>query len=152
MPHRFDLSTRALEIVLSGILFLLGLVLVQQGETFSSAVFGFVRGMITEEAAGTICIAIGMFRLTAIFINGMWVRSPFLRGAGCCLGFSVWLTLSAGIYEATVMPGGTVGALPVLLAILPAFAVAELFSAARCGIDAVLYEEAHKRTGAYRRV
>lgn len=119
--------------------------LLAPGETFNSSIFVYIREVVSEWFLGILCLTTGILRITFIWVNGAVMRTPVFRGVGCCVGFSIWIGLIIGVYQSLFFEENGLKALPIMLAILPTCAVAELLSAIRCGSDAVIYEIEFKR-------
>ena len=86
---------RATEWLTSCVLLIFALTLAMPGETFNRVGFtGFREFGITEEM---LCLALGIIaggRLTALYINGRWHRSPVLRLIGAMFGAVVFSMLA----------------------------------------------------------
>ncbi len=86
---------RAAEWLTSLALVALALTLALPGDTFSLSTANALAALRVEEATVGVPIAlIGMARITALYINGGWRRSPSLRCAGAILGAGIYGALS----------------------------------------------------------
>lgn len=88
---------RALEWATSAVLLGFAVALALPGNTLdaSQSYSGFTQ-MGLDEAAMVLCLSIvAMMRMTGLWINGAWKRSPLLRMIGAILGAGFFLSLAA---------------------------------------------------------
>lgn len=81
-----------------------------------------------------VCLSLGIVRLLALTINGLWWRSPMIR---CIMAFGscfVWWQLSAGLIA-------NVG---IASAFLPLCFIFDAYNAIRCGRKAGVSEYVHR--------
>lgn len=127
--------SRALDWTCAAMIFVWGVTLALPGATFStSAAYGFLEAIASEESWAVILVAIGMLRFSALIINGHWTEgSPVIRAFAACLGAIVWLLFFAGFLELSIRGGIVLAGVGINLVLLGA----DIFSAARAGADAV---------------
>ena len=87
---------------------------------------GLLR-IMPQEAWGFTATLVALVQLFALFINGRWGLTPWLRAATSILSVGAWFFVSAGIYLA----GSNTG-----LAVYPVLMLAGAFSAYRAASDA----------------
>lgn len=87
---------------------------------------GMVR-MMPQEAWGLSATVVSLVQLFALFINGRWGLTPWLRAATSILSVGAWFFVSAGIW----MAGSNTG-----LAVYPVLMLAGAYSAFRAASDA----------------
>lgn len=128
---------RALE-WFSGIVMLMwGFVLMAPGDTLAGPQYAaFLRFGATEEFWAFAFTGVGTMRLTALYINGRWPKTPLFR-MGCALfGAVSWGQVTWLLLEVSLQTGG---ALNTGIAVYGPFALAELFSIYRASFDARYY-------------
>ena len=126
-------TTRALECVLSTLMFLSGVVLLYPGDTFGLPHYSTMRQWVSEDFGAGLLVAVAIVRAVALYVNGGQRRTPLARLIGCIVGAGFWLTLAVSL-ETAVMETGA--AVPLLLAVAVTAFGAEFYSAMRCGADA----------------
>lgn len=81
-----------------------------------------------------ICLGLGMLRLVALTINGLWWRSPSIRCVMAFLSCFVWWQLAWGL----------IGNIGIASAFLPLCVVFDAWNAIRCGRKAGVSEYVHR--------
>ncbi len=94
---------------------------------------GLIRIEESQYAWGAIVCTIGVLRLVALFRNGGWQPSPYLRAAGAFLACFAWLQISLGLFAAPVISTG--------IAIYPWLLAADIYNVFRASHDARLVDE-----------
>lgn len=133
-PTPTHFRIRALEWGLAAILLNVALVLVQPAETFSNPAFRTMEAWAPEWVWALGCGIVAVVRLAALWRNGAWEPSPWLRLGTSVLSALFWLQVLLGLVSSSVLPLG--------LAIFPAFIAADLYSVWRSAQDAALSREA----------
>ena len=82
----------------------------------------------SQDVWGSVTVALGMIRLTALFINGALRRSPHARAIGSFLTCFVWLQLTLGVFTA---PMSTISAF-----VYPWLLIADFYNVFRASQDA----------------
>lgn len=129
-PTPTHFRVRSLEWGLGVILLNVGLVLIQPAPTFSNPAFSTMAQIVPEPVWGLGCLLVGTVRLLALWRNGAWVPSPWLRLATSVLSALFWLQVLLGIVSASILPLG--------LAFFPAFIAADMYSVWRSAQDAAM--------------
>lgn len=119
---------RALEWGLAGILLTAGIVLLNPYPTFDQPVFVEMERVANENTWGMFCTFIGVLRIGALYVNGAWVKSPWVRLVTALVSSLVWLQITLGL---TSQPVVTLG-----VAIFPWFIAADWYSIWRAASDA----------------
>lgn len=140
-PTPTHFRVRALEWGLAAVLITCALILAQPAATFDNPAFHQLAritlpGIGAETLWTWACLVIGVARLLALYVNGAWVPSPWVRLACSLLSALFWTQLVLGLVGVPTVPLG--------LGIFPWFVVADLYSAMRAGQDARLTKEALK--------
>lgn len=84
-------------------------------------------GMFTRTTFGTACLVIGVSRFAALFVNGMWWRTPFIRLVMAFGANFLWLNIVFGLLAADNVNTGW--------PIYPVFVVVEIYNAFRAAHD-----------------
>ncbi len=87
---------RATEWVVSTVLAGWGFTVMQSPGLFDRPFYAPLAAVGNEQSWGWLAFLIGMARLTFLFINGAWHRTPMLRQLGCAVGMIVWVMLAMG--------------------------------------------------------
>ena len=123
-----------------------GAVLMTKGNSFTagSPWRGFDQMGATEIAVAVPLVGIGVMRLTALWINGRWRRSPILRAVGAVAGFACFTTLTITL----LLPWLTGEARILSTGVVPyaVLAILDLIEASRAGADVGAYKRDHART------
>lgn len=129
-----DKHGRAAEWITSMMIFVFGLTLLAPGSTMDTSVSyrAFIIVGLNDISLGLLALFIATNRLVALYRNGMWKRSPIIRGIGAVAGLGFWVGISfafcwpyvAGISEA-----------PSTATVYIVAAFAEILAAYRSGID-----------------
>jgi hypothetical protein len=111
-----------------------GLTLVLPGDTLSGPQYAaFGRFGITEDMWALAFGAVGLARLVALYINGRWPRSPYVRMVGSLFGAVSWAQVAYLITESTYFATGIAA---TGTWIYSALAIADLLGIARAAFDA----------------
>lgn len=131
---------RALEWFSASVMVVWALVLVAPGDTLSGPQFSaFARHGMTEIGWALAFGAIGAARFAALFINGRWPRTPYVRMAGSLFGAVSWAQVAWLLMEGTYLRNGVLNTGTGMYALL---ALAELVSIFRAAFDARYYRDA----------
>lgn len=76
---------------------------------------------------------IGVGRAVALFINGAWTRTPLIRLVACFVSMFIVTQIVVGLWQSGVPNTG--------LVVYPWLVIADLLSAYRAAVDAVLAEK-----------
>lgn len=133
-PTPTHFRIRALEWGLAVIMLNVGLVLIQPADTFRNPAFHTMGRWAPESVWALGCLFFGSLRLLALWRNGAWMPSPWLRLGTSVVSALFWLQVLLGVVSASVLPLG--------LAFFPAFVAADLYSVWRAAQDAELSREA----------
>lgn len=95
---RSHLRPRLMEWMHSIMLVLWGSILLRPEDTFGSspAFIGLAR-LASEDVWGWVVICVGLTRVAALLINGIWRPSYAIRTTTSFLSLFVWVTISAGL-------------------------------------------------------
>lgn len=87
---------RALEWLTSSVIFGFALTLTVPGDTIGDnpSFAGFISAGLTEQALIMPLTIIAIMRMSGLFINGAWRRSPILRMIGAVIGAGIFLSLA----------------------------------------------------------
>lgn len=136
LPTPTHFRIRALEWGLAVVLLNVGLVLVQPAATFSNPAFATMEAWAPEWVWAIGCLSTAAVRLAALWRNGAWMPSPWLRLGTSVVSALFWLQVLLGMAASSVLPLG--------VAIFPAFIAADLYSVWRSAQDAALSREARQ--------
>ncbi len=125
-------KTRTVEWMLAALMFGWGAAVLYPGEMLGNATNRYLILLMPEDAWGVIAAAIGVFRMSFLYVNGAWRRSPIMRLIGCFLG-TLWWTALFALYMRAINDGAQV--YPSLV-FYPTFILFEYFSCFRCAQDA----------------
>jgi vacuolar-type H+-ATPase subunit I/STV1 len=124
--------TRSLEMAMATLMFVIGIILLMPGETFSLPQYTVVKALIGEVEGGLIFIATALIRAIGLWVNGTRRQTPLLRLFGCMIGAGFWLTMFIAMLRAVP----ELDTIPLMSGVsLVAFA-SEFYSGLRCGADA----------------
>ena len=129
-PPVSHFRVRALEWIVGGMLATVTLILAQPEETMLQPQLVVLHHLASETLWTWLTGVIAAVRLTALWINGSWRPSPFVRGATAFLSGLFWLGFSLGV--------GVTGRASISAAIVPWLALADLYSLHRAMVDAKL--------------
>lgn len=97
---------RATEWLTSITMLAFAVILALPGDTFGGESFvGFKALGLDEATVGITMALIGSMRISALFINGNWLRSPMFRLAGAIAGAGVFASLSMSFLWPTLAYG-----------------------------------------------
>lgn len=72
---------------------------------FDMPVYAVMKGVATETQWGSAALAIAVFRLVALYLNGWWRRTPVIRCAGAVAGGMMWLGIGLCMYLGAQISG-----------------------------------------------
>lgn len=127
VPTLTHFSVRALEWGLSFMLLSIGLCLFDPFPTLDQVAFEPIRQIGDDVFWGTVMVVIAVIRLTALWRNGGWVPSPWIRMSTSAISACVWGLFALGLKEAFVL-------LPIFIG----FTLADIYSVGRASTDARL--------------
>lgn len=109
-----------------------GLVLFHPAYDANAAPWGqtLFSGMFTRTSFGVACLTVGTLRFAALFVNGMWWRTPFIRLVMAFAANFLWLNIVFGLFAYDTVTTGW--------AVYPLFVVVELYNAFRAAHDSRL--------------
>ncbi len=126
--------TRSVEYMLAWIIVCWSARLVAPGDVLVGPIYKYHLAIMPEIVWGSIGVFVGLVTLYALFRNGGWEKSPFLRLVGASFSAMWWLSLFL-LYSAAVETGAPDfpmrSAYPVLIFF-------SLYSCYRCGQDHTL--------------
>lgn len=129
-----SLTDRAIEWFSAGVMVAWGVTLSLPGDTLSQPGFvAFRRFGFSEEFWIFFLTFFGVLRLAALYINGRWPKSPYIRMVCAACGAFVWGQVAYRIYEAAAINNTPVSTGSAVYGLLAAF---ELFSIYRAAFDA----------------
>lgn len=109
MQHglRSSLNARPMEWAFALILTTFGWTLLLDADTFvASRSFSALAEWMSEDTWGWVCFLGGLLRLTILWVNGAWRRSPHLRATMAFLSCGVWFLLAWGLLSSGTTPTG----------------------------------------------
>lgn len=125
---------RAAEWITSTILLGFALTLALPGNSLGSEAFRVFRDLgATESSISAPLAIVGTARMTALYINGHWRRSPFLRMAGAIMGASIFSMLAIAIFWSSWGDGHPLSPGAITYFVLALF---DALAAYRSGADA----------------
>ncbi|MDB6455221.1 hypothetical protein [Falsirhodobacter sp. 20TX0035] len=133
-----DREGRGIEYHMSKVMFFMGLILILPENTLMLPTYQQIYGLGSSEMfAAVILCGFGGWRFLALYVNGFHFRTPRWRAAmsfcSCMffgmLSYNVWFDYMSGV---SVAPG-------FLLAIYPAFVIAEFRAASRLRWERIHY-------------
>jgi hypothetical protein len=110
-----------------------GLVLLLPMRTFEMPIYSYLAAIADEEVWGAFSVAVGGFRMAALYVNGAWRRTPLIRAAGAVLGMVWWIVLALLVFLAAEQG---IGHFPAGAAFYPVCLAFEALSCWRAGFDA----------------
>lgn len=129
-----DREGRFGEWITSSALLIIAATLALPGDSLRYASFWGVREYsLTEQAMILAMAPTAIARMAVLMINGLWHRTPTLRGIGATAGLAIWL----GLAFMTALPvlKGTVSAPSLMTGLFLLFALADLRGCYRAGRD-----------------
>lgn len=132
-PTATHFRIRALEWLLAGVLLTWAVILAQPFDTTAQPNFAELRRIGGDTFWALVCGGIGLARLGALYVNGAWVPSPWVRMATALLSACFWLQVVLGMSASGVVTTG--------LAVYPWFIFCDLYSIGRAAQDARLSRE-----------
>ena len=124
IPTLTHFHVRALEWSLAGIMLAIGLCLFNSYPTLDQPVFEPVREWGDDNFWGTTLCIVAMLRLVALWRNGGWVPSPWIRLATAVMSACIWSLFALGLKQAFVL-------FPIFIG----FVLADIYSAGRASSD-----------------
>jgi hypothetical protein len=112
----------------------IGLCLFNPYPTLDQAAFVPMREWGDDTFWGSILTGVGLIRLVALWRNGGWVPSPWIRLMTAGVSACIWALFALGLQQAFVL-------LPIFLG----FIVADIYSAGRASTDARLSRDERLR-------
>jgi hypothetical protein len=143
IAHWYNQSPRVCECMLAWMMVAWGITTIVVTPIMAGPVYKYILAVMQEDSWGWLALAFGVFRLTALCINGLWRRTPLLRFIGAMFGFIFWFTL--GSFYMLAVIDKTVAPFPGL-SFYPIFAFFEVYASFRCGQDARAMQSFAKRT------
>jgi len=134
LPTATHFRIRALEWVMAGMLVTCALVLAQPADTFANPAFADLARIAPEPVWTAILAFVGLARLFALYRNGAWVPSPWIRLFTALASAAIWTQFVLGFATVPTVPFG--------IGIFPWFVFADLYSVGRAADDARLSREA----------
>ena len=128
IPAPSHFRVRAIEWLISGVLFSWGVILAGPTDIFGRAQFAELARVAPQHAWAMGCMLMGAARLAALIANGSWRRSPYVRMAMALGSGLFWLQISLGFVGSRVTTLG--------LAACPWFCLADLYSVGMAAFDA----------------
>ena len=125
-PSHF--RVRAIEWLVSGVLVSWGLILAGHADVIGRVQFAELARIGPQRFWSACCLAAGLARLGALFVNGAWRRSPYVRMVLALGSGLFWLQISLGFVASGVTTLG--------LAACPWFCIADLYSVGMAAFDA----------------
>lgn len=125
--------TRAMEWFMTLMLLLWGIGLIAIPDIFQNPAYAVLSRALTAQTWGGVCLAFGLLRFTALFVNGTFKEtlysrySPMVRAAFSFLSCGIWLTIALSFYASGVL-GLAVGLYMLVLGF-------EVYCACLCAID-----------------
>lgn len=133
-PTATHFRIRALEWLLAGVMLTWCVILAQPFDTFDQPSFSGLAAIGSEHFWTWACGLIAAARLGALYVNGAWVPSPWVRLATALLSACFWLQVVLGMAATGIVTTG--------LAVYPWFIFCDLYSVGRAAQDARLSREA----------
>lgn len=127
IPTPTHFRVRSLEWGLSGIMLGIGLCLFHPFPTLDQPAFIPIRQWGDDILWGTLLTALSLMRLAALWRNGAWMPSPFIRGITAVFSAGIWSLFTLGLNDAFVL-------LPIFIG----FVLADIYSVGRAASDARL--------------
>lgn len=134
VPSLTHFRVRALEWLLAAITATMGVILLNPYPTLDSPIFRVLVEVMPESVWQWVFVTIGVTRLLALYRNGAWVPSPWVRMTTALLSVVIWVWVSIGC--------AMTGTAYLLLAIFPWFIIGDLYAVGRAAKDARLTREA----------
>lgn len=134
-PTMTHFRVRALEWGMGVLLLNTGIVLVQPADTFANPIFHQMRELAPEWVWAVAALAVAIVRLAALWRNGAWEPTPWIRVFTAVASALFFLQITLGLLSAST-------SLPLAIAWLPAMVAADLYSVWRGAQDVALSREA----------
>lgn len=132
---------RATEWLTSLALLSVALTLAMPGDSFAlSTLESFSRAGLEEVEVAVPLAVVGTARVIALYINGAWRRSPYLRMWGAIMGAGIFLAFSAAYAWPTFEHGAP---MPLAAGLCFVFAGFDMLAAHRSGADVRLARNLH---------
>ena len=132
-PSPTHFRVRALEWLLAGVMITWAVILFQPEQSFTNPSFHIIARLADEELVAWCCLIIGLARLAALYVNGAWVPSPWVRLFCALISAVFWLQIALGMAATATATTG--------LAVYPWFVLCDLYSVWRAARDARLSRE-----------
>lgn len=137
LPTITHFRVRSLEWGMGALLLSTGLVLAQPAPTFVSPIFHQMERIAPEWAWALAALLVAIVRLGALWRNGAWEPTPWIRGLTALASALFFLQITLGVLSAST-------SLPLILAWVPGFVAADLYSVFRAAQDVALSREARR--------
>lgn len=126
---RHTFPQRVSEWLLAAAMTVWGLLLARQGSAaLDEAFYAPLTAVMGVKAWAAYCVSVGVFRLSALAINGSWRPTPHLRAIAATLSTLFWLQIAWGAV--------TIGAPVAVAAVYPLLLILELHAAYRASMEA----------------
>lgn len=125
--------TRTVEHMLAWMIVVWSTAVAYPGEILVGPQYQYLLLIAPEWAWGVGGILIGLARIVALYLNGNWRRSPWLRWAGAMAGLTWWTAMSS-LYWLGIKNGGADFPMRYMVGVFIFF---EIYSCYRCGQDIV---------------
>lgn len=133
-PTVTHFRVRALEWLIAGVMLTWGVILAQPYHSLDQPQYGPLLRIGDEQFWMAVCFTIAALRLMALYVNGAWVPSPWVRMVTALFSAVFWLQVVLGV--------ATTGIVSTGLAVYPWFLLCDLYSVGRAAQDARLSREA----------
>jgi hypothetical protein len=130
IPTPTHFRIRALEWGLSAMLVSCGAILFDQYDTLDAPIFSQLRAYGDDTFWGTVFLIVGLLRLLALYVNGSWMPSPWVRMITAMASAIIWGLITLGLFIQNNAY--------LLLAVFPWFILADIYSVGRAASDARL--------------
>jgi hypothetical protein len=130
IPTPTHFRVRALEWGLSAVLVSSGAIMFDSYRTLDAPLFSQLRVWGDDYFWGTVFLVVGIARLAALYVNGSWVPSPWVRMITAVFSAIIWSLITLGLFAQNNAY--------LLLAIFPWFVLADIYSVGRAAADARL--------------
>lgn len=126
---RHTFPTRASEWALGLMLFNWSVVLIFNPNLFAELPnYSHFTEIMSQGSWAALCFIGGTLRLTMLFINGTWRRSPHLRAAAAFLSCFFWFQVSLALFQSGLFATG--------LAVYPVLFLLDVYNVFRASRDA----------------
>lgn len=141
-------ETRGLEWLFGGMMVAWGSVIMFFPQMFNHKIYESLLTLAPTYIWGAIAVSLGIGRIIALLINGLWKRNPLIRFAGALYGM-MWWSLLGTCYVIAIIKHDAVPS--PMLACFPLFVIFEGVSVYRCGKD-MCYMGSLRRSSSHARI